>query len=366
MSRISLATLVKPFPNLFFITFFITVFILATASVPPAPAAGGETNAVIFMYHRFGEDEYPSTNVRLDQFEAHLEYLEANGFNVWPLEKVVEHLRNNRPMPDRTVAITIDDAYDSVYREAYPRLKERGWPFAVFVSTGPVDRGFASIMTWDQLREMAENGATIANHGVEHGHMADIRPGETKGEWLERVREEIGAAQERIKTEIGAAPMLFAYPYGEYDRDLAILVAELGYTAFGQQSGAAGPYSDPRAYPRYPLAEAYSELKDFAVKAKSLALPVRLVRPWDPVLPDGERRPVLEVELADNEARLSRLACFVTSQGKVPVKWDGPDRSRFTVQAPEPLGRGRARYNCTAPSKEPGRYYWYSHVWVIQ
>ncbi|MFQ5465372.1 MAG: polysaccharide deacetylase family protein [Thermodesulfobacteriota bacterium] len=341
----------------------------APAAAPPAASpeeASDGAGAVIFMYHRFGEDRYPSTSVRLAQFDAQLDYLAKGGFVVWPLEKIVEHLAESRPIPDRTVAITIDDAYRSVYTEAYPRLKERGWPFTVFVSTGPVDRHFNSIMSWDQLREMSENGATIANHGVTHSSLAGPGAGETKDEWLGRAKREILDAEKRITEETGPAPKLFAYPYGEYSRDLAILVAELGYVGFGQQSGPVGPYSDSRSFSRFPVAEAYADLKDFALKAESLPLPVRSVRPWDPVLPAGERRPLLELGLAETGAGvIGRVSCFVSGQGRVEVEWTDRGKGLFTVRAPEPLGTGRARYNCTAPSGRDGRFFWYSHIWIV-
>ncbi len=44
-----------------------------------APAA--DNGAVILLYHRFGEDSLPSTNVRLDQFEAQLAVL-ASGLRM--------------------------------------------------------------------------------------------------------------------------------------------------------------------------------------------------------------------------------------------------------------------------------------------
>ena len=76
-------------------------------------------HAVILMYHRFGEDRLPSTNIRLDQFDAHLEKLSSGNYSVWPLAKIVDHLQKDMPLPDRTVAITIDDAYLSVFTEAW-------------------------------------------------------------------------------------------------------------------------------------------------------------------------------------------------------------------------------------------------------
>ena len=36
------------------------------------------SSAVVFMYHRFGDDRYPSTNIHLKQFEQHLEYIQKN------------------------------------------------------------------------------------------------------------------------------------------------------------------------------------------------------------------------------------------------------------------------------------------------
>ena len=87
-------------------------------------------HAVILMYHRFGEDAIPSTNIRLEQFDRHLKILTNGGYTVWPLGKIVTHMQTNQPLPDRTVGISVDDAYLSVYTEAWPRLKEKGLPFS--------------------------------------------------------------------------------------------------------------------------------------------------------------------------------------------------------------------------------------------
>ena len=39
------------------------------------------------------------------------------------LAEIIDRLQDGQPLPDRTVAITIDDAYLSVYTEALPRIK---------------------------------------------------------------------------------------------------------------------------------------------------------------------------------------------------------------------------------------------------
>lgn len=329
----------------------------------PAAASAAENQAVILMYHHFGDDQYPSTNVRLDQFEAHLAYLDQAGYQVWPLSRVVEHIQQRKPFPARVVAITVDDAYLSVYTQAYPRLRARGWPFTVFVASDYIDRHYHAYMDWSQMREMHANGVTFANHSASHDYLVRRRAGESEADWHQRIRDDIQRDQRRLTEVMGEAPMLFAYPYGEFDTPLADLVAELGYVAFGQHSGAAGLGADTRALPRFPMAEKFAAMDDFRLKVASLALPVVKVEPWDPLLADTAAAPRLDVTLGESDARLKQLRCYLSGE-ILDVEWLTGEARRFQVQADSPLPRGRSRYNCTAPSSQPGRYYWYSHPWL--
>ena len=40
--------------------------------------AFSEPGISVFMYHRFGEEKYPSTNVSKKQFNSHIEYILSN------------------------------------------------------------------------------------------------------------------------------------------------------------------------------------------------------------------------------------------------------------------------------------------------
>jgi hypothetical protein len=163
---------------------------------------------------------------------------------------------------------------------------------------------------------------------------------------------------------LGDSPALlegvFAYPYGEYDAGVAEVLETFGWLAFGQHSGAVGPLSDRRALPRYPVNETYSEPAALRTKMLSRALPVERIEPWDPV---ASSTPVLDVSLA-GPVEESRLACFISGQGKVPVEWIEPGR-QFRVAPPRPLGPGRSRVNCTVPGAD-GRYAWFSHQWLVR
>ena len=67
------------------------------------------------MYHHFGDDRYPSTNIQLAQFDAQLNFLETSGFHILPLPDILNRLASGQALPDKTAAITMDDAYLSVY-----------------------------------------------------------------------------------------------------------------------------------------------------------------------------------------------------------------------------------------------------------
>lgn len=324
-----------------------------------------ENQAVILMYHHFGVSKHPSTNVRLDQFEAHLDHLSQAGYQIWPLTKITEYIKKNQPFPARVAAITIDDAYLSVYTEAYPRLLKRSWPFTVFVATDGVDRRYSSYMSWQQMREMKKNGVTFGNHSASHDYLIRLKNGESNLQWKNRIIEDIGRAQKRLKTELGETPKLFAYPYGEFSTTLANIVNEMGYVAFGQHSGPAGIDYDTRALPRFPMSEKFAELDDFKQKVNSLAFPIEKQKPWEPLINRNNNPPKLEIKLAkESDMKLGQLTCFVSNQERVAIEWLNRQKTLFSVQARAPLPTGRSRYNCTAPSSRQGRFYWYSHLWI--
>lgn len=339
--------------------------LLLTLLLPVTLYAAPQGSAVVLMYHHFGEPRYPSTNVSLVQFDSHLDYLEDNGFNVWPLVKIVEHLRKRQAIPPRVVAITIDDAYRSIYQHAYPRLKKRGWPFTVFVATDAVDRQMPAFMSWEQMREMKRHGASFANHSSYHDFLIERRDGESDVQWRQRIRADLKHAQQRLEQELGDAPPLFAYPYGEYTPALQQIVTDLKWSAFGQHSGAVGVHADLTALPRYPMAGGFAEPQQFRTKVMSLPLPVVTTDHPSPILnrenPPGLR---ITIDTAFDDVRLDQLNCFASNQGAAKINWIDKTGGIVEIEAIRPLTERRSRYNCTAPSKSSNRYYWYSQLWI--
>lgn len=335
-----------------------TLFAAAAALLHAATAVA---DATVLIYHRFGEGEHPSTSVTLAQFDAHLEHLAREGYRVWPLERIVATLQEGKQLPDQVVAITIDDAFESAYTGAFPRLKARGWPFTLFVNTDFVDARTRGYLSWDQLREMQRHGMRVANHGASHARLWLREPGESEARWTERVRADIGKAQTRLQAELGPdvneSPRLFAYPYGEYDAALATLVAQMRYVAFGQHSGAIAALGDGKALPRFAMAERYAGIDEFAQKVGMHAFPIASVAPAEPRVRD-EDPPALVVEL-ETDAWRGSISCYYGG-ARMPVDW--LSATRFRTRAPGPLEAGRNRYNCTG--RLDGRWYWFSQPFI--
>lgn len=320
-----------------------------TAEVLPAMAAD---SAVILMYHRFGEDSFPSTNIRLEQFEAHIAELSSGPYTVMPVPEIVAAIREGRELPDRTVGITIDDGYASIYTEAFPRLRAAGFPFTVFVSTDPIDSKFAGFMTWDQIREIREGGATIGAHTASHLHMPANN--------MDRNREDMMRANARMKEELGEVPDLFAYPFGEASNEIKALVTGMGHTAaFGQHSGPLQSASDPLYLPRFALNEAFGGMDRFRLVTNVLPIAYTDLSPDDPTL--DANPPNFGFTRSDPSQRLNGLACYAADQGKVAVEELGP---RIEVRMNGPFPAGRARINCTALGSD-NRWRWLGTLYYV-
>lgn len=319
--------------------------------------ARGEAAAVIVMYHRFGEDDYPSTSIAMDQFEAHVAELTSGAYTVLPLPDIVDALLSGERLPDRTVGITIDDAYLSVYERAWPILRDAGLPFTLFVATDPVDRSVPGYMTWEQISELQTAGIDIGSQAITHPHMPTLSAA--------RIERELVGSAARLKERLGARPTLFAYPYGEASLAIMERTRETGYrAAFGQHSGVAQSGIDPFYLPRFPLNVNYGGIDRFRQLVNALPLPVTGVSPRDPLLPSGApgNPPAFGFSVDAEVGDLGRLNCFHSDASRMTAK--EILGSRVEVRFDAPFAAGRTRINCTMRAEE-GRYRWFGMQYFV-
>ena len=330
---------------LIILAFLVGVFLLY-----PAPGQAADS-AVVFVYHRFGESTYPTTSVGLDQFDAQLAELKSGGYSVMAVPDIVRALREGKPLPDRTVGLSVDDAYASIATEAWPRLKAAGFPLTIFVATDPIDRGYRDYLSWDQIRALVKEGVTIGAHTASHLHMIEAS-GQT-------IAEEIERSNDRFKAELGFVPEIFAYPYGEASLAVREAVKSAGYTtAFGQHSGVIYGGSDFFNLPRFAINEHYGTIAEFRQRARALPLPIHDLVPADPLITVNPPTIAFTVDEPD----LRNLTCFTSESGGIPITRLA--NNRVEIRLKEPMPPGRFRLNCTLPGGQ-GRFRWFGAPYYV-
>lgn len=183
----------------------------------------------ILMYHRVARHTpglpAPLHNVRPEAFEQQLRGLLARGFKFVPVRRLLQHHTDGDAPAARTVAVTFDDGFQSVYTHAWPVLRELQIPATVFVNTAYLDNetplpfdawgvkycrrtpaeSFRPLTT-EQCREMAAEGLIdIGAHTHTHADMRG-RP--------DVFRRDVQKSVDIVAERFAPPCMMFAFPYG--------------------------------------------------------------------------------------------------------------------------------------------------------
>ena len=258
------------------------------------------------MYHRFEENKYPSTNIRLADFKKQIEMIKNNKIHFVNPKKFNQTLINEKMK--RKVLITIDDAFLSFYENAWPILKKEKIPFILFVSTREV--GKYGYMSWQQIKEIAkENFVEIGNHSHSHEYLIDEKKITIKNDLLK--------SKLIFKEKLNSNSIFFSYPFGEYSLDFKNIVKELDFKyAFGQHSGVADDTKEILELPRFPINEKYGKIERFSTLLKTLPFKYKSLLPEEKYINNKTNPPSVKIEFFDNFYNLKNLNCFSNENNK--------------------------------------------------
>ena len=199
----------------------------------------------ILCYHRFADTCDSNLCISTQSFISQLEYLKQNGFQVITLAQLNDFLEYKKAIPAKSVVITMDDAYRSIYDIAFPLLKKYGYRATLFVYTDFV-QATSIAMTWDQLREMKADGFEIGSHSITHADLTLKKDDETDEGFQVRIRHELVESKKIIDKNLNQNTLFFAYPYGSYNQLTVQLSQETGYKlGLGIQNGSNPFFADP-------------------------------------------------------------------------------------------------------------------------
>ena len=311
------------------------------AVVPPPPDDGVRVS--VLGYHDFSETA-PETEmlIRTSKFRTQMEAIRNLGLPVIPMADFQAWKRGEKEIADKSIVITIDDGWKAVYTDAFPVLKEFGYPFTLFLYKNYVDGG-GKALTTAMIGEMQKHGATIASHSVSHPYPGTVKSHRRKGteEYDKFLRKELGESKRFLEAKFGARVTTYAYPGGFHTEEMFPLAGEFGYEhLFTVLPGKIRRFHDNRTLPRYVILGTHDRIFDLATGfnevAAASATDSAVMAPQStpfPVTP--EPGAMIDTRLPRISADLSTLGDFdpktlvmkVGGFGEVPATFDEATRS---------------------------------------
>ena len=324
-----------------------------------------QTGAVVLMYHRF-DGRHSSTSVTEELLKQHIQFFISNNFHILPLDHIVQAIKTKQRLPEKALAITIDDAYKSAYEIAHPLFLNHNIPYTVFVNTEGIDQKIRDYMSWDQLRQIQKSGlASLEAHSHSHAYMIrELNASERE--------EDIKKSVLRIYKETGSFPKHFAYPYGETHKQFINEVKNYKWNIEGRpfhfssawttQSGPVGCSSSLFALPRFALNMNYGKVNElFRYKMTSRHFPVQSFFPDNLAFCSKSQQSVFSLT-SHSDLPLKGLKCFA-GNGVRAVNIKHPHQAEIILQSPLTQGL-RQRINCTLPDGQ-GRVFWLGKEFAI-
>ena len=297
------------------------------------------------MYHRFDESKYPSTNIQMEILEKQIEIINNKNYELYDPKNFDIYFNN--PKKNKKVLITIDDAFNSFYKNAWPFFKKNKIPFILFVSTNTVGKN--GYMSWSEIIEIEkEDFVFIGNHSHTHEYLINFSQNDFENDINESI--------EIFKKNLGYNPIYFSYPFGEYSLIQKKYIASKFKYAFGQHSGVIDINKDKFELPRFPINEKYGDLKRFNSVIDMLPLQYKEIYPIDKLLTTSNNPPKMKVLFFKEQDNINKIKCF-SNEGKdwheTNIKFE---ENKMQVFFSEKFSFRRGRINCSLNDNDGWRW----------
>ena len=325
---------------------FYLFFLNANAETVNKKYEPHEKGILALMYHRFEENKYPSTNIRIDVFKKHMDIIKKN--NLKFLNPKNFDYEFKKVSKEKKILLTIDDAFSSFYLNAWPILKENRIPFLLFVSTETV--GKKGYMSWDEIITISkEDFVYIGNHSHSHEYLTKYKFADFK--------KDIDKSIEIFKQKLNYNPIFFSYPFGEYSLEQKNYISIKFDFAFGQHSGVIDLNKDKYELPRFPINEKYGDFERFEFLINLFPIQYKLLLPEDKLIFDNNNPPTVTIEFFDDQKNINLINCFSNEGGN----WKNSKLTYLDnvikVEFKEKFKPRRGRINCSMNDKDGWKWF---------
>ena len=336
-------------PYFLYIIFIIILFIL-----PNKLLASSDHGVSVFMYHRIGDQKYPSTNATIEQLKSHIFEARKDQYNVLKASEVIQFIKEGKKFERNSIAFTVDDAYESFFLNGWPLFRDNNIPVTLFISSDMIDFSIPGYMSWEQIRQYIKEGGVIGQHTASHMSLPLNAS--------QNVKSDILRSQKRFKNELGFIPDLFAYPYGEASNEVIDVLKELNIkSAFGQHSGPISHDTNVYYMPRFSINENFGDIDRFIFAAAAKPLIIKNLLPLDMLVKNPNSLKV-KFELIDKKFS-KNLQCFANPSNEWISISLIKDNKNISFEEIYEFKKGRVRLNCTL--KYNKNWYWFGYQLLI-
>ena len=305
------------------------------------------------MYHRFNENKYPSTNIRMEVFDEQMTLIKNLGYEFIDPKTFLDEFDNAKDK--KKILITIDDGFSSFYNEAWPYLKKNNIPFILFVSTEPVGRN--GYMTWDQIKEIDNSKiGYIGHHSHTHEYLIDM----SESDFVKDIK----TSTKIFKEKLGYIPPIFSYPFGEYSLYMKNYISKNFRIAFGQHSGIIDVNKDKFELPRFPINEKYGKLERFKSLINYSPLEYKSLQPEEKKLNDENNPPTLIVEFFKEQQNINNINCYSNDGGEWKKSNINFEKNTLKIKFQKPFVPRRGRINCSL--NDNGEWRWFGTQFTVK
>ncbi|MEJ5306805.1 MAG: polysaccharide deacetylase family protein [candidate division WOR-3 bacterium] len=187
----------------------------------------------IISFHKISKyPEFGGTTNIVFQFENYLKFLKKNGFKT----TTIDDFLNSED--EKKILIFFDDAYENVYKYAFPIMKKYSYtgvlcPVAGYIGKRNVwdtKTGKFRHMDFKMLKEMEESGFEIISHSYSHKDLRKLN--------REKLKIEVVRSKELLEKILKKNVDYFLYPFGLTNERVKKEVKDAGY------KGAFTSYTD--------------------------------------------------------------------------------------------------------------------------
>ena len=210
------------------------------------PEAEAAVEVPILMYHSILQQENGNCYCLSAQaFRADLQYLRDHGYHTILISQLADYVNQGTPLPEKPVAITLDDGHLNALTAVLPILEELDMKATVSVVGEYTQKSVAeadpnpnyAYLTWEDISALADSGRVeIGNHTFCLHQMGDRRGaekqcGESEACYQALLREDLGRLQETLTRQSRVTPRVFAYPYGFSSPEATPVLKSMGFVA---------------------------------------------------------------------------------------------------------------------------------------